>query len=490
VLRNLKARCLQLEQQHIDRRVSSSPPTTEFHVALFYGYVGLDEPIRVADEQRQLCQQLHLRGRLLIANEGFNGTLSGTQQNLHQYIDTVSSSPIFRGTDWKLSTGEKEPFPDLAVRVVKEIVNTGGLPVDIGKGGVHLSPQDFHDKLLHAGTNELVLLDVRNTFEVEIGHFQGENVDAISPQMKSFSQFGSFARANVEQWKGKQVLMYCTGGIRCEKASAYIKQLGISDVGQLSGGIHRYLEEFGGHGLFKGRNFVFDQRVSLHPPEAGVVGRCFSCDNPFDELCGSRVCAVCRDLVLACDTCQEERAEYLCREHSHLRGCYFYELERFTDAELRQQFADLQQHYHQMDRGGKSARNRRRTLMTQIERIQELLQSRSGALPGVGMTGALGAPSDSADGGGRRAQRRCRTCGDKECNGIAIYAMLLSAVCVAFLTFLCPLCRQVFRLLESKRGIMPCDCAAGVTTSSSSANWHQRNKRSSLALEAARRRGR
>jgi hypothetical protein len=171
LLSNLRARCFQLQKRAAAQHISpfadgSAPFPGMYHVALFYGYHSIKDPAAVAEEQRQLCQRLELRGRLLLADEGFNGTLSGKEQSLRQYIDTVSTSQLFHGTDWKLSTGEKEPFPDLAVRVVKEIVNTGGLPVDINEGGVHLTPQEFHDQLAHATKDDLVLLDVRNTFEV------------------------------------------------------------------------------------------------------------------------------------------------------------------------------------------------------------------------------------------------------------------------------------------------------------------------------------
>ena len=252
LLRNLRARAAQVG--------AALPPGQEQQqqqhtVVLFYRYVAVSDPERLADEQRQLCMQHQLRGRLLIAEEGVNGTLSGRDQSVRRYIDTVGSAhpDIFGNTDWKLSVGDREPFPDLSVRTVKEVVNTGGLEVDIGSGGSHLSPREFHEELLRGTPENMVLLDVRNTFETEIGHFEGQAVHHCSPGMKSFSQFGAYARNHATEWQGKKLLMYCTGGIRCEKASAFVKALGVRDVGQLSGGIHRYLEEYTDGGLFKGK---------------------------------------------------------------------------------------------------------------------------------------------------------------------------------------------------------------------------------------------
>lgn len=123
--------------------------------------------------------------------------------------------------------------------------------------------------------------------------------------MKEFSAFPQFVDRHSAEWRGKQVLMYCTGGIRCEKASAYVKSKGLDDVAQLAGGIHRYLEEFPDGGFFKGKNFVFDQRGALGSTNQSIVGRCLYCDCPYDRLAASRVCTVCRDLVLVCSDVRE-----------------------------------------------------------------------------------------------------------------------------------------------------------------------------------------
>lgn len=162
--------------------------------------------------------------------------------------------------------------------------------------------------------DDVVLLDVRNRFETSIGHFfDAKGRPALHPNMRNYSGFADYANRNREEFQGKTVLMYCTGGVRCETASAHIKGAGIADrVFQLDGGIHRYLEAFPPEegGRFKGKNFVFDRRVAMpasaaNPAESGVVGRCSECKSPWDELAGAVVCTVCRDMVLVCPSCRE-----------------------------------------------------------------------------------------------------------------------------------------------------------------------------------------
>jgi predicted sulfurtransferase len=231
---------------------------------------------------------------VLLSIEGINGTLSAKDSGtLERYIasmeafdliggcgvpDTSSdgnaehssdyrvASKIYSEIDWKMSQVDddtQEPFPDLKVCVVDEIVSTGGtVHVDeiIQEGGQHLSPLEFHEAIRQ--NQNIVLIDVRNTFEWDVGHFVNPSTqeDAISPEMVTFSSFDStFCAKHSERLRDKKVLMYCTGGIRCEKASVMLKKRGVRDVSQLKGGIHRYLEEYGDQGFFKGRNFVFDQ---------------------------------------------------------------------------------------------------------------------------------------------------------------------------------------------------------------------------------------
>lgn len=389
--------------------------------------------------QKNLCDRLALKGRVLLASEGINGTVSAESPAVLQaYMDAMEDFDlirefglpeegrnqeiasqnannntdyrIFKDIDWKMSNNHEgilEPFPDIKVSIVKEIISTGGTVSvdDIGEsGGTHLTPNEFHRAIVE--NPDAVLIDVRNTFEYEIGHFVHPTSQnpALNPEMVTFSSFEStFCEKKADELKGKKVLMYCTGGIRCEKASVMLKKRGVSDVSQLQGGIHRYLEEYGSQGLFRGLNFVFDQRVAMSPfechdsraplTERDIVGKCVSCQVPYDELCGSRVCTVCRDLVLVCQSCQVQLREYHCTRHSTWNNCYFTFLEIFSKDELLSQKAELLC-LRETFVPPASHKNVRRTISRQIEKVSQRIE-------------ALDCGSECFD---PKAPRRCRTC--------------------------------------------------------------------------------
>lgn len=386
--------------------------------------------------QRELCAKLQLKGRVLLALEGINGTLSArSEQVLQEYLSAMEKFDLVRDCtlpenedgemvdnegrrlyadiDWKQSivgSDISEPFPDLKISIVKEIISTGGIieAEDLPRlGGRHLSPKEFHDILTCSDHENVVLIDVRNTFEHEIGHFVNPKTQqaAMNPNMVALSNFDStFCVKQAPYLKDKKVLMYCTGGIRCEKASAMLRKRGVDDVCQLKGGIHRYIEEFGDKGLFRGKTFVFDQRVSAMDSSSSsdVVGKCVECAAPFDEISGSRLCTVCRDLVLVCPKCQSSLREYHCRRHSVWKHCYFTFLEVFDADELRSQKVQLEELRESMNTPGKY-KNMRRTLMRQIKKVENRLNE-------------LECGKAKAD---REAPRRCRTCMkiDDVCDG-------------------------------------------------------------------------
>ena len=213
---------------------------------------------------------------------------------------------------------------------------------------------------------------------VGTGVGKGAGKKAVEPVMHSFTEFDGWAEAVAPSLKGKKVLMYCTGGIRCEKASCMLKSRGVGDVCQLSGGIHQYLEQYPDGGLFRGKNFIFDHRVvqeakqqgakqqgtgeektrkeagenagektekktgcedgnGIEGGSSGVAGECVECSAPYDALCGDRVCAVCEDMVLVCPRCAVSVREYHCKVHASLKSCYFNFLDGFTRSELAEQ---------------------------------------------------------------------------------------------------------------------------------------------------------
>jgi len=413
-------------------------------------------------QPRNRKQHLSLVGRILISIEGINGTLSGSCKDIETYIELMKeyhclsmSSPtsdsnyeekndrnrsnddddirIFQNVDWKMSydSSTKKLFPDLKISIVKEIVSTSGL-VDVNdiplETGNHLTPEEFHEILESSSSSsmvqshqqirkkEVVLIDVRNTFEHDIGYFidPKTNRKAIDPKTTTFSSFDFFCDQNANKLRHKKVLMYCTGGIRCEKASVLLKRKGVDDVNQLSGGIHRYLEKYGNNGHFKGLNFTFDKRVAMKPNFAKkkvsesddcncneevdsaaddyknivtisddnndndesyeIVGRCVECNDPFDELCGSRVCTVCTVLVLVCERCRarsnNELREFHCKRHAAWKTCYFSFLDIFHQSELEEQRRTLcvLRDEASVERGNN--KNIRRTLVRQITKIE------------------------------------------------------------------------------------------------------------------------
>jgi len=392
-------------------------------VLLFYCYetLGSERASELAQNQRTLGAQLGLCGRVLVASEGINGTVQGTSESTADYQRAVEH---FFGSnnggptiDWKRSSGGSDPlFPDFAVKEVPELVSfglhgrarAGGAcirPLDVqAETGLHLPPKSFHKLLEETSDDKLWLLDVRNSFEYEVGHFDR----AIDPGMSHTAQWAKYVDDHLEDLRGRRVMMYCTGGIRCEKASAYLRRRldettkpatleeGVdmfddkklqeaagppaTEIYQLQGGIHRYLEAFPDGGLFKGANFVFDKRAQMKGEEAAetgddriAVGRCSECASPWERHHGGRVCCVCRVLVLVCDTCDaaSPHGEYYCSEHTSMRGLYYHFLKRFNAAELRQQLEGLQSMLKKEI--GPKRKNRRNTLRRKIVEIEERL---------------------------------------------------------------------------------------------------------------------
>ncbi len=242
-------------------------------VILFYKYVPISDPALFADQQRALCVQLGIKGRYLIASEGVNGTLAGAQAAIDQFVDALRSDPRFSDIAIKVSDGDEATFGKLIVRVRPEIVTLAA--------GVPLTPET-HNQLTPAEWKhqleqdpEAIVLDVRNNYEAAAGHFEG----AVICDIEHFRDLPAYVD-QLEPLKGKNVLMYCTGGIRCEKASALLRSRGFENLFQLHGGILEYQKEFGNeHWL--GECFVFDKRMTVRVEEALVhVSRCAHSGQP------------------------------------------------------------------------------------------------------------------------------------------------------------------------------------------------------------------
>ncbi|NXB68831.1 TSTD2 protein, partial [Struthidea cinerea] len=278
-------------------------------VLLYYCYCEVKDPEKLCAWQKALCQHLHLTGKVRVASEGINGTVGGSKVATSLYIKVMLSQPLFKNIlcqeDFKSSAGGAHCFPDLRVGVFKEIVPMGIDPkiVSYKETGIHLSPQEFHREVeqylsqASQGESDTILLDCRNFYESKIGHFQG----CLAPDIRKFSYFPSYVDENLELFKDKRVLMYCTGGIRCERGSAYLRSKAVCrEVYQLKGGIHKYLEEFP-DGFYRGKLFVFDDRYAICSNE-DIISACRYCGVLWDQykLCSSQHC---RQLVLTCPSC-------------------------------------------------------------------------------------------------------------------------------------------------------------------------------------------
>ncbi len=267
-------------------------------IILFYKYIEITDPWALRAQQRELCQQLGLKGRIWIAEEGINGTLSGPIEAADQYVAAMQQDERFADVDFKESFFEGETFPKLKVKVRPEVVRLGIDPRELTpeNGGKHLTPQETHE-LITQKPDDLVIFDARNAFEAEIGKF----TDAIVPDIEYFREFPEYIEKNLDKFKNKQVLMYCTGGIRCERASTLLKSKKVAkEVYQVEGGIHRYVEHYP-DGHFRGKNYVFDGRVSVRVND-DILSTCELCEVSCDDYTNC-VNAYCNKQFIVCDPC-------------------------------------------------------------------------------------------------------------------------------------------------------------------------------------------
>jgi UPF0176 protein len=275
-------------------------------VILFYKYVAIADPQTFAAAQRALCIDLGLKGRVLIATEGINGTLAGPREAVDRYITALRADERFADIEIKFSAGDPETFPKLVIKVRPEIVTLGAGPLvpDLHN---HLSPEEWKRTL--ENDPEVVVIDVRNRYESVAGKFE----NAIACDIAHFRELPNYVD-QLAEFKDRKVLMYCTGGIRCEKASALFRSKGFSNVFQLHGGIAKYQEQFGNeHWL--GECFVFDQRMTTRV-EDGLkrVGKCAHTGAPTNRFvnCLHDPCHVL--FMLAEETERENPEMRLCPE--------------------------------------------------------------------------------------------------------------------------------------------------------------------------------
>ncbi len=256
-----------------------------YEVILYYYFNTIENPEQFAKQHKQYCKDLGIKGRIYISSEGINGTAAGTKEQMAQYKTDLRAIPGFENTEFKTDESDYIPFSKLICKTREEIVSLHMDGVDPKDGGNHLSPAEWRRVMEE---EDHVMIDVRNNYESKIGHFKG----ALKPDVENFFDFPQWLE-EAEIPKDKKVLMYCTGGIRCEKFSVLMKEQGWDDVNQLHGGILRYAkEEEGKH--FEGKCFVFDDRlvVPVNPKDLAPIAKCEITGKPADTYvnCANMEC--------------------------------------------------------------------------------------------------------------------------------------------------------------------------------------------------------
>ena len=273
----------------------------DFRVLLYYCYSPIEDPVAFRDEHHRLCLRLNLLGRIIVAHEGLNGTVSGLAADCEEYMRLVKADPRFAALEFKVDEAPEHAFQKLHVRVKPEIVHSSlhhMRPHE--RTGQHLSPQEFKEL---KDRDDVVVVDVRSDYEYNLGRFK----NAVTLDIENFRDFPERVE-RLEQFKDKKILTYCTGGVKCEKATAFLLEQGFENVYQLHGGIIKYGIEAGGED-FDGQCYVFDNRVAVdvNRVNPSVISRCHHCQQPSPRLIN---CANphCNAHLPLCESCGEQLA--------------------------------------------------------------------------------------------------------------------------------------------------------------------------------------
>ncbi|RUT82855.1 MULTISPECIES: rhodanese-related sulfurtransferase [unclassified Mesorhizobium] len=279
--------------------MTSLPP---LRVAALYRFARLDAFEELRAPLAAFCCGRGIKGTLLLAHEGINGTVAGSETAIAELILYLEAIEGLAGLEVKYSAAADMPFHRMKVRLKREIVTMGVDDIDPSKSaGTYVAPADWNALISQPDT---VIIDTRNAYEVSIGTFRG----AIDPATASFREFPAWVEAHRAELEGRKVAMFCTGGIRCEKATAYVKSLGLEDVFHLKGGILKYLEEVPAEqSLWQGECFVFDERVSVsHGLAEGEAELCRACRHPLTpgDLTSAKFAA-----GISCPHCFDARSD-------------------------------------------------------------------------------------------------------------------------------------------------------------------------------------
>ncbi len=279
-----------------------------YKVISLYRYTDIEDPEALRDQIRKLCEDLGVLGRILIGKEGINAAVSGKTRDIEKFKEELKKDLRFSGLTFREQLIESSSYHKLVVKVREEIVKFGE-KVDFSRGGKHLTPEKL--KEMYDKREDFVIIDARNDYEAKVGKFE----DAITLPIETFREFPKEAK-KLEHLKDKKIVMYCTGGIRCEKASAFLKQQGFDKVYQLQGGIINYVNQFP-NTYWKGGLFVFDDR------NVSKVGKpmtkCEICGTQSDEYINCYNMD-CDKLAVICTQCQEKTATLVLRNAKTHQG--------------------------------------------------------------------------------------------------------------------------------------------------------------------------
>jgi UPF0176 protein len=287
----------------------------KYSILLYYSFTPIADVTSYRETHHMWCIEHNLRGRIIIAPEGLNGTVSGLRADCEAYMDYVKSDPRFQNIDFKVEYSEKNSFEKLNVRVKNEIVHADLPEIKPWEAtGIHLEPKEFK-KI--KDDSDVVLVDFRSNYEHSVGKFKG----AVTLDIENFREFPDKI-SELEPYKDKKIITYCTGGIKCEKASAYLLKQGFKNVYQLHGGIIKYGIEEGGED-FEGKCYVFDNRVAVDVNQVNpkIVSTCYICGKSSDRMvnCANPICNMHIPICEECGWKFEGACSDACKNHPEKR---------------------------------------------------------------------------------------------------------------------------------------------------------------------------
>lgn len=269
------------------------------HIILFYKFTDIENPGDFARTHLDFCKSEGLLGKVLVAKEGINGSVSGSKEQIERYKAYLTGQERFSDITFKVETGTFSPFKKMIVRVKNEIIRMD-TELDLKKTGKYISPEELLD--LYESGQDFIMLDTRNNYESRVGKFK----DALTPDIDTFREFPDALKA-LEGKKESKIVTYCTGGIRCEKATAYMVEQGFKDVYQLKDGILNFCQMYPDT-IWEGKCFVFDQRlISDADPRSGTIAKCVWCGESSDRYSNCRNPA-CDDLIIMCEGCARKQS--------------------------------------------------------------------------------------------------------------------------------------------------------------------------------------